>query len=115
MIAGVLAVAALITAVGGAISAIIAAVAAIKGKQAAIEAKAVAVEVKDLVKQVIAIQQTNTQQQTNEFHFHGQTTVGNLTAPPKEITFPDAVAAIAETTPEPGLPAAQQAAPEERK
>jgi hypothetical protein len=92
---GITATAALIAAVGAvgsAIAAIIGAVNAARGKKAANETK-------ELLKQIIAVQQTNTQQQN--LNFYGPTTVGSLTAPPaRELTFlPEAVPAASAILP----------------
>src|SRR5687768_4450542 len=84
-----------IAAVGSTIAAIIAAIKSSGARDAAEETRS-------LVQQVIAVQQTNTQQQ--QFHFHGPTTVGSVSTPaPADLVFPSgAVPANA-----PALPAAQ--------
>jgi len=80
---GITAAAALIAAIGAVGSAI----AAIIGAVNAARARKAADETKGLLKQVIAVQQTNTQQQN--LNFYGPTTVGSFTAPPaRELTFP---------------------------
>jgi hypothetical protein len=81
MIAEVTAAAALIAAlaaVGSAVAAVIAAINARRGK-------AIANETRELLRQSIAIQQT----QHQSFHFHGPTTVGSVAMPPStELAFP---------------------------
>ena len=112
------AIAAMVAAVGGVVSAI----AAIAGATRAENSRQAAVQARDLITKTIqANTQANTQTNAPQFHFHGPTTVGNMTAPPqRDLVFPaEAVPAapIADASPAPGeaQPRAAPVSPSEER